>query len=69
MSSITVDETQPLLERVRSLADEIYDAQANGSNQQLVDFDSSGDPENPLEWSKAYKRSVVLLLAFMAFTV
>jgi len=34
-----------------------------------VDFDSAGDAENPLDWSRAYKQGVVLLLAFMAFTV
>ena len=34
-----------------------------------VEFDPFGDPENPLDWSQRYKQGVVLLLAFMAFTV
>ena len=35
----------------------------------LVDFDPKGDPDNPLTWPAPYKWSIVLLLAFMAFTV
>ncbi|ESZ93126.1 hypothetical protein SBOR_6498 [Sclerotinia borealis F-4128] len=34
-----------------------------------IDFNPNGDPENPLEWPKAYHDGVILLLAFMAFTV
>jgi MFS family permease len=35
----------------------------------LVDFDPSGDAENPMDWPKAYRWVIVGLLAFMAFTV
>jgi hypothetical protein len=62
--AITMDETQPLLG---------YAIEENGQictrEEISVDFDPNGDPENPLEWPKAYKRGVVALLAFMAFTV
>jgi hypothetical protein len=34
-----------------------------------VEFDPNGDPDNPLDWTKAYKVSIVFLLALMAFTV
>jgi hypothetical protein len=56
-----MDEIQPLLGRI----DEPRPASANP----LVDFDPKGDPENPLEWPKAYKRGVVFLLALLSFTV
>lgn len=34
-----------------------------------VDFDPNGDPENPQDWSKAYKMCLVSLMAMMSFTV
>ncbi|KAK8000980.1 hypothetical protein PG991_013202 [Apiospora marii] len=60
-----MDETNPLLpdataERVREIED---------ARDDIVDFDPSGDAENPLEWAQAYKWAIVGLLAFMAFTV
>ncbi|KAK8096823.1 MFS transporter [Apiospora kogelbergensis] len=60
-----MDETNPLLpdttlERVREIED---------ARDDVVEFDSSGDAENPLEWAPAYKWTIVGLLAFMAFTV
>jgi hypothetical protein len=55
-------ETQPLLGHIE-------EQQRCNSDLPLVDFDPNGDPENPLEWSKAYKMGVVSLLGFMAFTV
>lgn len=60
-----MDETNPLLpdttlERVREIED---------ARDHVVEFDSSGDAENPLEWAPAYKWTIVGLLAFMAFTV
>ena len=57
-----MDETQPLLGHV-------IEQQTCSSDEALVNFDSNGDPENPLEWPKAYKLGVVLLLASMSFTV
>lgn len=59
---MAMDETSPLLGRA-------LESQDCTTEHALVDFDPNGDPENPLEWPKAYKRGVVALLAFMAFTV
>lgn len=56
------NETQPLL------GHEIERYPSNVDGPQ-VDFDPNGDPENPMDWPKAYKLGVVALLAFMAFTV
>ncbi|MCJ1472471.1 hypothetical protein MMC13_001119 [Lambiella insularis] len=58
-----MDETCPLLPPFTTV-DEPQDA-----NGPFIDFDSDSDPDNPLDWPKAYKVSVVLLLTFMAFTV
>jgi hypothetical protein len=55
---MTSDETQPLLRGVEDLR-----------GKDIVDFDPSGDPENPRDWPKAYKWGLVALLAFLAFTV
>ena len=60
------DETRPLLRDA--------EVTANGSlkaisRKDVVDFDPNGDLENPRDWPKAYKWSMVALLAFMAFTV
>ncbi len=35
----------------------------------VVRFNPEGDAENPLDWPKAYKWGIVLLLALMHFTV
>ncbi|KAG0652167.1 MFS transporter prlG [Hyphodiscus hymeniophilus] len=56
------NETQPLLGHT-------IESEAVVTEEPLVDFDPNGDPDNPLDWPKAYKLGVVLLLAFMAFTV
>jgi len=61
-----MDETQPLLQnqgRVYS------DRQDLATAKDIVQFDSDGDPDNPREWQRSYKRFIVFLLAFMAFTV
>lgn len=61
-----VDENQPLLAASEDLArrqDE--DDALHGA----IDFDPSGDPDNPLEWPSAFKWGIVALMAFMAFTV
>lgn len=62
-----MDESQPLLRQ--PLLRQITEPQLPTVNDQQVDFDPSGDPDNPLDWSKAYKMGVVFLLALMAFTV
>ncbi|KAH8594559.1 major facilitator superfamily domain-containing protein [Bisporella sp. PMI_857] len=57
-----MEETQPLLAQAHA-------PQVGHADRPLVDFDPAGDPDNPLEWQNTYKRGVILLLAFMAFTV
>ncbi|KAK5094751.1 hypothetical protein LTR24_003451 [Lithohypha guttulata] len=63
-----MNETQPLLRDIhendleRILSKDGYD------NSQIVDFEPNGDPENPIDWPKTYKRGIVALLALMAFT-
>jgi hypothetical protein len=58
MTAATRDETRPLLpERI---------------DRDVVDYEldfKEGDAENPLEWSTSFKWGMVMLLAFMAFTV
>lgn len=67
-----IDESQPLLaavdEHARAHTNEpvIYDPR---KPELIVDFDPNGDPENPKEWSNAFKWGITTLLAFMAFTV
>lgn len=39
------------------------------SKQKIVEFDPTGDSDNPLDWPARFRWSVVLILAFMAFTV
>ena len=60
--NINMDETRPLLEHIDN-------SLGHSVERPLVDFDLNGDPENPMDWSGAYKRGVVILLAVMAFTV
>ena len=60
-----MDERQPLLR------DGDADSEQNGNDVKhgVVRFDPNGDPLNPQDWPKAYRWGIVLLLAFMAFTV
>lgn len=68
------DETQPLL---RSVTDEGQHVFANPPLENgadipdttIIDFDPSGDAENPLEWAAPFKWTIVSMLAMMAFTV
>lgn len=53
-----MDETTPLLARVQSIQEK---------DVNVVDFDPTGDPENPIEWPNVYKWVIVALLACMAF--
>lgn len=72
-----MDETQPLLVPVPPLTitagQHAYIADVNiahdDSFDHRIDFNPNGDPENPLEWPKAYHNGVISLLACMAFTV
>ncbi|KAF7864105.1 hypothetical protein EAF04_007070 [Stromatinia cepivora] len=72
-----MDETRPLLAPVppptTAAGQYPYIPDVNIPNDDSfdhrIDFNPGGDPENPLEWPKAYHNGVTLLLAFMAFTV
>ena len=63
---MTTEETRPLLHNPEATDNESIKA-ANGKD--VISFDPNGDPENPRDWPKSYKWSIVLLLAFTAFTV
>lgn len=59
----TIEEQQPLLRPI------VGDAEADTKYDEVIlDFEA-GDPENPREWDSKFKWLIVLLLAFMAFTV
>ena len=60
-----MDEETPLLLAASGLGIK----QQTDSIAPHVDFDPDGDPENPQEWPRLYKWGIILLLAFMAFTV
>ncbi|KAB8304151.1 hypothetical protein EYC80_003570 [Monilinia laxa] len=72
-----MDETQPLLAPVPPLTNTTGQSPCipdvnilnDESFDHRIDFNPHGDPENPLEWPKAYHNGVILLLALMAFTV
>jgi MFS family permease len=59
------DETQPLLAKVLSRDIATDDVVLNNN---AITFEE-GDTDNPLEWPRSYKWGVIMLLAFMAFTV
>lgn len=63
-----MNETQPLLRDTHDSDLERVLSKNGYNNSQIVDFDPNGDPENPVDWPKAYKRGIVALLALMAFT-
>ena len=60
------EETTPLLLTINTPAQERIKA---ATGQDVVDFHPDGDSENPRDWPKLYKWSIVALLAFMSFTV
>ncbi|KAI9647985.1 hypothetical protein NHQ30_002610 [Ciborinia camelliae] len=72
-----MDENQPLLAPVPPSINAIeqypyippVDISNEDSFNHKIDFNPNGDAENPLEWPKTYHNVVILLLAFMAFTV
>lgn len=35
----------------------------------IVDFDGEDDPEDPLNWSKFYKWSIIILISFLSLVV
>jgi len=63
-----MDETQPLLrQRTNEYTAHRQQDKLDGSHR--PDFDPNGDPDDPQNWKTSYKWGVVLLLAFMAFSV
>jgi hypothetical protein len=64
-----MDETQPLLSSTSTLNNHVSDPDHDAVYDKVVDFNPEGDPDNPMEWPQPYKRGVIMLLAFMAFTV
>lgn len=80
--TVGTDDTQPLLRSVTNEGHQVYtnpvappqDASQQSSTADIADtiiveFDPSGDAENPLDWPAPFKWAVVSMLAAMAFTV
>ncbi|KAL2142833.1 hypothetical protein VTI28DRAFT_664 [Corynascus sepedonium] len=80
--TVGTDDTQPLLRSVTNEGHQVYTnpvAPPQDASQQsstvdiadtiIVEFDHSGDAENPLDWPAPFKWAVVSMLAAMAFTV
>ncbi|KAK0930747.1 hypothetical protein LTR91_010506 [Friedmanniomyces endolithicus] len=63
-----MDETQPLLPQ-RTNEYRAHHPQDKTDVNYRLNFDPNGDPDNPQDWKTSYKWGVVLLLAFMAFSV
>ena len=63
------DERTPLLAAAVASTDNAIERTASKDDPNVVDFLPSPDPENPLDWPKAYKWALVTLLAFNAFCV
>jgi hypothetical protein len=63
-----MDETQPLLSSPSPVNGHLAEPHGAGYDN-VVEFNPNGDPDNPMDWPQSYKRGVILLLAFMAFTV
>jgi hypothetical protein len=64
-----MDETTPLLRTTSRRSYVAHERPVLITSEHLVEFDPNGDPENPLDWPRWYKNFIVLLMAFMAFTV
>ncbi|KAF4991119.1 hypothetical protein FDECE_14147 [Fusarium decemcellulare] len=65
MTSRAVEETTPLL----AGADRAQPDTFNRESLNKVDFDSRGDPDDPLEWSAPLRWRIVALLALTSFMV
>jgi hypothetical protein len=61
-------ETQPLLTPLLSNG-HVIESSHHGEYDNVVEFNPQGDEDNPMDWPQSYKRGVIMLLAFMAFTV
>ena len=45
------------------------DPASENKDDNLIDFDGSNDPSNPLNWSWQYKWMIVMLISLMTLTV
>lgn len=63
-----MNEREPLLEHTHHSDLERTFSKDGFCDDQIVNFDPNGDPENPVDWPETYKRGIVALLALMAFT-
>ncbi|KAH9843316.1 putative mfs multidrug transporter protein [Teratosphaeria destructans] len=61
-----MDETEPLL---GSTPEQVYHPRGDNTKINVGSDFAQHDPANPRRWSKAYKRGIIALLAFMSFTV
>lgn len=65
MDADVVAERQPLLPPEAPT----HYYQEGDDKSKIVEFDPNGDSDNPLDWPAKFRWSIVLLMAFMAFTV
>lgn len=64
-----MDETVPLLQDAEHTDIQRRASNSTAQDDTIIEFHPSTDPENPVNWPKSYKWSIVALLAFIAFTV
>jgi hypothetical protein len=64
-----MDETQPLLSPSITNGSYVFEPQPDVVFDDRIAFNPDGDPDNPMDWPDSYRRGVIFLLAFMAFTV
>lgn len=56
-------------ERISDILSSGENPMVNDENENTVDFDGPDDPENPLNWSPAYKWGIVSLISIMSLVV
>ncbi|KAI6778275.1 putative transporter -like protein [Emericellopsis cladophorae] len=71
MAPASMDETEPLLGLTATLSNSLpaTETAVHAHEDLPLDFDPSGDPDNPREWPSPFKWSITLLLTALAFTV
>ena len=56
--------------RRASCGDDVFDEREDGEGSgNIVDFDGPDDPLNPINWSRTYKWTLVVLISFMSCVV